>query len=190
MRRVRFRVDTDAEPDPASHQEATMLFYLLLLVACGPAVTEDSTSRTYVEQGYRLEDGEAEPWIRSARVWCENDWWDMHVSVAGIASSAEWVMDLEGEGEPHRMVADGWSPDSNHQDFTNESPYNPVKERSVETHIPCEVGLTHLIWVQGTGSRPAEYAYFGPKAAEFAADCDEDIGCVALSYDDERYLTE
>ena len=168
--------------------EAIMLFYLLLLAACGPTANEDSLAKTYIEKGYRAEDGETEPWIRSARVWCEDGWWDMHVSVAGIASSAEWIMDLEGEGEPHRMVADGWLPDERLQDFTNESPYSETKERAVETRIPCEVGLTHMIWVQGSGARPADYAFLGPNAADFAADCDDDMQCAVLSYDDDWYL--
>ncbi len=173
---------------PATRTGAIMFFYLLLLVACGPTTDDDSLDRTYIEQGYRAEDGEAEPWIRSARVWCKDGWWDMHVSVSGIASSAEWIMDVEGEGEPHRMVADGWVPDDRLQDFTNESPYSERKERAVETHIPCEVGLTHMIWIQGSGARPVDYAFFGPNAAEFAEDCDDDMQCTVLSYDDDWYL--
>lgn len=160
-----------------------MFIYLLLLAACGPNTTRDSTEERYVEGGYRLEDGETEPWIRSAEVWCEDEWWHMRVSVAGIASSAEWIMDLGGAGEPHRMVADGYVPEVRLQDFTNESPYSPTKKRAVETLIPCEVGLSHMIWVQGNGAYAAECVVFGPKAAEAVYDGPLD-GCTLLSYYD------
>jgi len=162
-----------------------MLYPLLLLVACGTGIDSDSKARTTIEQGNRLEEGSSETWIRDARVICRDDWWDMRVAVNGIATSVEWAIDFDGEGEPHRMVADGWSPDSRIQNWTNESPYNPDKEFQVESHLPCQVGLNHMIWLQGSGANPVDCAFLGPNAAERAADLDWQVDCVALSYDDE-----
>ena len=161
-----------------------MFFALLLMFACGPA-TPDTTERTTIEQGSRAQEVTTEPWIRNAKVHCDDGWWDMHMSVQGVATTAEWVMDLEVEGEPHRMVADGFGPEGRLQDWTNESPYNPEKNYQVETHLPCQVGLNHLIWIQGeTGTRAADCVVLGPDAEDLAADTDVGAGCVALSYDD------
>ena len=162
-----------------------MLYALLLLVACGTGIDSDTTARTTIEQGDRLEEGSSEPWIRDARVICRDDWWDMRVAVEGIATSVEWVLDFDGEGEPHRMVADSWAPESRTQYWTNESPYNPDKEYQVESHLPCHVGSNHMIWIQGTGTDPVDCAFLGPEAAERAAELDWQVACVALSYDDD-----
>ena len=158
-----------------------MFVTLLFLAACGPTTDPTDSERTIMEQGYRAQDGTTEPWIRYAKVHCNDGWWDMHMSVQGIASSAEWVMYLDVEGEPHRMVADGYAPQERHQDWTNESPYNPEKHHQVETHLPCQVGLNHLIWVQGeTSARAADCVVLGPDAESLATEYD----CEALSYDD------
>ncbi len=162
-----------------------MLFPLMLLVACGTGIDADTTARTTIEQGDRLEEGASESWIRDASIRCADGWWDMHVAVEGIATSVEWGMDMDGEGEPHRMVADAGAPDSQTQYWTNESPYNPDKTYQVESHLPCHVGFNHMIWIQGTGTDPVDCAFLGPDAAERAADLDWLVDCVALTYDDE-----
>ena len=44
-----------------------------------------------------------ESWIRNAKVHCNDGWWDMRMSVRGVASSTEWVMEIEAEGEPPKL---------------------------------------------------------------------------------------
>ncbi|MFH1464348.1 MAG: hypothetical protein ABIO70_08165 [Pseudomonadota bacterium] len=157
-----------------------MAFALLFALACAP----ESSERVPIEYGARVEEPAAEPWIEDARVYCDQGWWRMHVNVVGIAPSAEWVIDLVGPGEPHRMVADGWSAETRHQEWTNESPCTEDKVFQVESAIPCDVGMNHLIWLQGEASRVADCAVLGPEAEGIAPGILPDTTCAALTYDD------
>ena len=155
----------------------------LFLVAC----TTDEVETWPIETGWRTEPGAVEPYLRSVEIYEVAGRWVIRADTVGLAASVEWGLDYSGQGEPHFLVADAWSPDDNHQDWMLEVPPalagDAGRRLVIKSNVAPELGLNHFFRLQGPDGDTTDCALFGPDAAVLEAPGTIDGPCARLTYE-------